>query len=60
MQYHRLSLQANLLPAEFEKQYEGLMPGVATLILGEDVPTPPPTEYRAAEDVADWSERLID
>ena len=60
MRYHRLSIQANLLPAEFEKQYEGLMPGVASLILGEDVTVPPPTEYRAAEEVDDWTERLID
>ena len=60
VRYHRLSLQANLLPAEFEKQYEGLMPGVAALILGEEAALPPPTEYAAVDEVDDWSDRLID
>ena len=60
VRYHRLTVQANLLPAEFESQYDGLMAGVAGLILGDDVPIPPPTEYKADSDVKDWAERLID
>jgi hypothetical protein len=62
VRYQRIGFDAaSMLPADFQRQYEGLMPGVASLILGEEIILPPaedlPSEPSRA---ADWAERRID
>jgi hypothetical protein len=62
VRYQRIGFDAaSMLPADFQRQYEGLMPGVASLILGEEVVIPPaddlPPEPARAHD---WAERRID
>jgi len=62
VRYQRIGFDAaSMLPADFQRQYDGLMPGVASLILGEELVLPPEEDLtiETAGD-ADWTNRLID
>ena len=62
VRYQRIGFDAaSMLPAEFQRQYDGLMPGVASLILGEELVLPPAEDLMIeAAGEADWTDRRID
>jgi hypothetical protein len=62
VRYQRIGFEAgSMLPADFQRQYEGLMPGVASLILGEEIVLPPAEDLPPGTTrAADWTERRID